>query len=669
MDSTRVSCMIVAVVLLAGGCEKKPAPAKTPLHRAAAWGFPAEVLDLISGGADVNAKDRQCLTALHLAARQDHRIRDDIDAKDYVAVARLLIASGADVNARDNYGRTPLHWAAKRAGCDVLELLVAAGAHINAKTRTGDTPLHYAVAAGYQNPAEVLVANGADVDAKNKDGRTPLHYGAQEGHKEVTESLLAQGARIDARSKDGRTPLYYAAERGHKEIAEWVLAKGAEVNSKDRDRGTALHAAARRGHADVVELLLAGGADVSAKNRKGGTPLEAAARSGYFQVVELLVAAGAEFGGKAKEELAVAAMVAVAEPNVKRLVRDNSAFAFDLYQQLRGSEGNLFFSLYSISTVLAMTYAGARGNTEKQMAQALHFSLDQENLHPAFAGLRGWIRQLQRSGRVKLCTANSLWPQKDYPFLAEYLSLAEKHYGVSITPVDYEGADAREAARRTINRWVEEKTENKIRDTIGPEILDELTRLVLVDAIYFKGNWEHQFSPGRTRNGPFYITPERSVQTPMMKQRQRAGYAELESLQILQLPYVGRSLLMLILLPKEIDGLDDLEDSLSTVNLDSWRSDLKERDVRISLPRFRMICEFRLEKTLQAMGMTDAFVLGTADFSGMDGHPRWLYLWAVLHKAFVNVNEEGTEAAAATGVGIAADQGSSRSEPIIRSCS
>ncbi|MFC1896402.1 serpin family protein [Thermodesulfobacteriota bacterium] len=341
-------------------------------------------------------------------------------------------------------------------------------------------------------------------------------------------------------------------------------------------------------------------------------------------------------------------VLAAPQMQVNTLVQDNSAFAIDLYQKLRASQGNIFFSPYSISTALAMTYAGARSNTEKQMATTLRFSLPQKDLHPAFAELEASLGKFRKACNIKLSVANSLWPQQDYSFLEEYLSLIERHYGVSVTPVDYKRAC--EAARKMINKWVEDKTEDKIKDLIQPGILDALTRLVLVNAIYFKGNWESQFDTTRTKDAPFHVSPEKSIQTPMMTQKQRFNYAELEGLQILELPYTGKTLSMLVLLPKQIDGLNELEESLSVGNLQRWESRLRKREVLVFLPSFKMISMFRLDKTLTSMGMVDAFIPTRANFAGMDGRPDWLYIGAVLHKAFVDVNEEGTEAAAATAV-------------------
>jgi serpin B len=329
------------------------------------------------------------------------------------------------------------------------------------------------------------------------------------------------------------------------------------------------------------------------------------------------------------------------------VVEANTLFALDLYAELKAVEGNLFFSPYSISTALAMTHAGARGNTEAQLAQVLHFSLGQGRLHAALASLQAKLRAVQEKGHVQLRVANALWPQKGYAFLEDYLALVEEYYGVLITPVDY---GETEAARQKINAWVEEKTQDKIKELIPPGILDVLTRLVLVNAIYFKGDWKSQFGQALTKPAPFWITPHEKIQTPTMTQRQRFRYAEGDGLQVLELPYAGGEVSMILLLPRKVDGLGKLEDALTPENLDRWTRRLEEKKVRVFLPRFKESSQFRLEKTLASMGMVDAFEMDKADFSGMDGRKRWLYIAAVIHQAFVEVNEEGTEAAAATAV-------------------
>lgn len=336
------------------------------------------------------------------------------------------------------------------------------------------------------------------------------------------------------------------------------------------------------------------------------------------------------------------------QPNERILAQDNSAFAVHLYHNLSPSAGNLFFSPYSLSTALAMAYGGARGNTEQEMAKTLRFSLDQENLHPAFAKVQSRLNKVQKPHSITLSIANSLWPQRDYRLLEEYSSLIMENYDVSITPVDFMYAS--EDARTMINKWVEDRTQDKIKDLIQPGTLDPLTRLLLVSAIYFKGNWQSPFPPEKTENAPFHVSLEESVQTPMMTQKEELRYADLGSFELLELPYAGYQVSMFVLLPKTIEGLSQIEVGLSTDNFERWKDRLRERKVLVFMPRFKMTSTFRLDKTLVSMGMVDAFSSRRANFAGMDRNPDGLCIGAVIHKAFVDVNEEGTEAAATTAV-------------------
>ncbi len=327
----------------------------------------------------------------------------------------------------------------------------------------------------------------------------------------------------------------------------------------------------------------------------------------------------------------------------------NTRFALDLYGQLKEAEGNLFFSPYSISTALAMTYAGARGGTQEQMGRALRFSLDQPELHPAFAALAGELERVQTEGNVELNIANSLWPQEDYDFLQEYLDLVEKHYGAPIIPVDYRRA---EAAAEAINAWVEDETGGLIKDLIGPDALDQLTRLVLANAIYFKGDWATPFEEDRTEDAPFHFGEDKTVDVPMMHQKNHLPYAEADGVQILELPYKGGDVSMLVFLPEEKGDLGRVEEMLTAEpgRLREWTQELRRREVEVYFPKFTMEWGPQsLEPHLKALGMEDAFEHGNADFSGMDGS-RELYIKDVVHKAFVEVDEKGTEAAAATGV-------------------
>ncbi|NTW38030.1 MAG: serpin family protein [Syntrophobacteraceae bacterium] len=333
---------------------------------------------------------------------------------------------------------------------------------------------------------------------------------------------------------------------------------------------------------------------------------------------------------------------------MERAVDGNTAFALQLYRKLGSTEDNLFLSPFSISTALAMTYAGARGNTAKEMAEALHFSLEGEELHSTFAALKRNLLELERKAGVRLKVANALWPQKGYPFLREYLGLVERYYGTTATPVDY--ARATEQARQTINQWVERETEQKIKDLIPSGILNPLTRLVLTNGIYFKGDWASQFKKSATHDAPFYGSRGSSINVPMMTQQHRFRYGERDDLQILELPYAGKELSLVVLLPRRVDGLPELERALTPEGLADRTGHLQEREVVVFLPKFKLTSLFRVDAALKVLGMEDAFSPERADFAGMDGKPHWLYIGAVLHKAFVDVNEEGTEAAAATGV-------------------
>jgi len=328
-------------------------------------------------------------------------------------------------------------------------------------------------------------------------------------------------------------------------------------------------------------------------------------------------------------------------------VEGNTQFALALYEKLRTEDGNLCFSPYSISSALGMTYAGARGGTEAQMAQALHFT-EQTETHRAFAQLRARMEEIDRADVNNLRIANRLWPHQRYPFLQSFLDICQEHYAATLVPMDY---NEPETARQIINDWVAQETNEKIQDLLPSGLLDELTRLVLTNAVYFKGNWDSQFDKAKTETAPFWIGPSESVDAPLMQQQQTTfPYAETASLQIVELPFAGDDLALVILLPKERDRLQEVEESLSASDLDRWLGQLRPREVDLCLPRFRVNSSFRLDSALRTLGMVDAFDDAKADFSGMDGRSQWLYIAAVLHQAYLEANEEGAEAAAATAV-------------------
>ena len=342
---------------------------------------------------------------------------------------------------------------------------------------------------------------------------------------------------------------------------------------------------------------------------------------------------------------------AVNPSEMETLVGGNSAFAFNLYQELKAKDGNLFYSPYSISEALAMTYGGARGETEKQMQEALQFNLQQANLHPAFDNLdlqlakRGQGAKGKDSKGFRLHVVNALWGQQGYSFLPAYLDLLAVNYGAGLRLLDF--MNAAEQARQTINDWVSEQTEDKIKDLLPSGSVDSLTRLVLTNAIYFNAAWQSQFKPEATEDDKFHLLNGSDVAVRMMHQTDYFGYAEGDHYQAVELPYDGHELSMVILLPGQ-ESFRAFEDGLSSEKVYEIIRSIKNRSVDLRMPKFKVESEFGLKETLSAMGMPIAFT-DEADFSGMNGK-RELVIKDVVHKAYVAVDENGTEAAAATGV-------------------
>jgi serpin B len=333
------------------------------------------------------------------------------------------------------------------------------------------------------------------------------------------------------------------------------------------------------------------------------------------------------------------------------LVEGNSAFAFELYQALKGEEGNLFYSPYSISLALAMTYAGAHAETAEQMADTLHFLLEQERLHPAFNWLdaelasRGEGAEGKDGEGFRLNVVNAIWGQKDYEFLSDFLDVLAENYGAGLRILDF--INETEQSRVAINDWVSNQTEGRIEDLIPQGAIDALTRLVLTNAIYFNAAWDDPFDEDVTADGLFYLLDGGQVIVPMMKQTESFGYTEGDGYQAVELQYDGGELSMVILLP-EAGNFQAFEEGLQAQKISDIISSLQSTRVALTMPQFEFDSEFSLKDTLAGMGMPIAFS-GAADFSGMTGN-RDLFISAIIHKAFVAVDEAGTEAAAATAV-------------------
>lgn len=357
----------------------------------------------------------------------------------------------------------------------------------------------------------------------------------------------------------------------------------------------------------------------------------------------------------AKQYVFLVALVAISatcaigdKPNPKTTkvafdpVESINRLAIDLYRETALREGNLFLSPYSISTALAMVYAGARGETAEQMNNTLHFSGPRVT-HPAFSNLRKQLNAAHK-GPIQLNIANSLWLQNDYTFLPNYVRLTQTSYKGVIGTVDFKNGPNR--ARQQINNWIETQTNHKIQDLLHEGAVSPQTRLVLANAIYFEGDWAKQFKKWATRKTDFAIQPSKTVRVPMMRLKDDFNLAWTDDFQALELPYDGDALSMIILLPTEIDGLPALENKLTPTFLRNLP--FIKQEVEVGLPRFKFAQKLELNETLAGMGMPLAFS-DQADFSGMNGTKK-LNIGTVVHQAFIEVNEKGTKAAAATAV-------------------
>ncbi len=326
-------------------------------------------------------------------------------------------------------------------------------------------------------------------------------------------------------------------------------------------------------------------------------------------------------------------------------VRGSNAFAVDLYAQLSKQPGNLFFSPESISTAFGMAYAGARGQTATEMQHVFHFTLPPDRLHPAMGALLAEMNASHKGYELRV--ADALWAQQDANFEASYLKLVQSDYGAGFHRVNFKVSP--ETVRATINAWVENQTNDKIKDLLSPGVLSQSTRLVLTNAIYFKGDWQDQFDKEATQKEEFHLSATQWVTTPMMHRTGGYSYYDGGTFQALELPYAGNEISMVVLLPKEKEGLASLEQLFISGGAGDWIQNLEPADkVILSLPRFTMTQQFELSSALSAMGMAQAFS-DSADFSGMTGKPEFT-ISAAIHKAFIDVDEQGTEAAAATAI-------------------
>ena len=361
--------------------------------------------------------------------------------------------------------------------------------------------------------------------------------------------------------------------------------------------------------------------------------------------------------------------------DLKQLPQDNAAFAMRLYGCLAAQNGNLFFSPFSISQAMAMTYIGAGGQTKTEMREALniptgHDKQDKvlpwnvDELAAAYKHLNSRLKGERGSkGRFQIQIANALWGQKRAKFKKTFGDLVKEQFGGKIQSLNFAQPDQ---AAKAINDWVARQTRDRIKDLVTADALNADTRLVLTNAIYFKGAWAHPFQADHTKKADFHLDAQKSVQADMMTQTKIFRYAQVDGVHILELSYADRDTAMVILLPQKPEGLAELEKKLakevkrdpasmpgeeSPSALDEYLKKLEKHEVHVVLPKFKFTGQFVLADALKAMGMPLAFDGAKADFSGMSEDK--LYISTVLHKAFVDVNEEGTEAAAVTAVPMA----------------
>lgn len=370
-------------------------------------------------------------------------------------------------------------------------------------------------------------------------------------------------------------------------------------------------------------------------------------------LLSLLVSA---CGGSASANVAQSSLQRVTSPDVpsddsQTLVDGNSTFALDIYQTLRAQDGNLILSPFSMSLALAMTYAGSRGETESQMADTLHFDLPQGQLHPAFNALD---QDLATRGKAKsdeeeplqLNVANAIWAEQTYPFLQEFLDLIASNYGAGIRLADF--INQFESVRKEINDWVYDQTQEKIKDLLPEGVLSSDTRMVLVNAIYFKADWLSQFDAVDTYDAPFHLLDGTEITVKTMNQGTSMPYYRGDGFQAVELPYAGDTAAMDIFVPDE-GNFEAFESSLNSDLFNETTNGLQPSSMMLSLPKFTFESSFNLSDTLKSMGMADAFDADKANFTGMTAEND-LFISNVIHKAFVAVDEEGTEAAAATAV-------------------
>ncbi len=343
----------------------------------------------------------------------------------------------------------------------------------------------------------------------------------------------------------------------------------------------------------------------------------------------------------------------VQKASLTSVVKTNNTFSINLFKQIIEKKKNTFLSPYSVATALSMLSAGAKGETKKEILKALSYGISENEMHKANAWLMIDLNNRGRLGNFELSVVNRLWGQQNFSFSKDFLKLLKDNYLAELQFVNFQGDSQK--ARQQINQWVENQTKGKIKDLMPADAITSDTRLVLANAIYFKGEWLNKFEEKNTSNNDFYLGGTDKVQVPMMHASEVSGkLLESNDLKLLSLPYKGKEISMVIIMPNKKESLDDfISKKLSDSALKGWLQKAGEiKEIQVSLPKFKLEQKYDLKKTLQKLGIKSVFNQALADLSGIDNGKKSLYLAYAVHKAFIEVNEEGTEAAGATGLGV-----------------
>lgn len=359
---------------------------------------------------------------------------------------------------------------------------------------------------------------------------------------------------------------------------------------------------------------------------------------------------GSSGAAVAKADVARAPISDSAREDAKALAAAGDASAWRLFGVLGTGQGNLFFSPFSISEAMAMVYAGARGDTAAELEAGLGFAALKDRTHPAFNALDQSLAAAGGKGAFQLSIANAAWGQQGHHFEQAYLQVLAASYGSGVRLAEF--IKAPESARKTINDWVADQTQKRIKDLLPEGSVDATTRLVLTNAIYFKADWAATFEPNVTSKRPFTLLSGAAVTMDMMSQQHSYPYVRSGDVEAVELPYVGGRISMVILLPAQ-GRFESVQAGLDAKRVSELLGGLKSTGMSLSLPKFSFTSEFSLADTLRQLGIKTAFQPDVADFSGIDG-THDLFIQGVYHKAFVKVDEKGTEAAAATGVVVGA---------------